>query len=182
MQNPADEIASVVKLVTTTPSPDVQKRALERYYTSDAGFRHPLCTVPSAHNSRESVIGIYQWYRIMSPKIELEVNSVSYDKEKGKVFLDVTQKFHIRFNPLPATPARLSVHLSLREENGLYYIALQEDFYHPDDLISLVIPILASPAHMALRAGAISSNIFARVFQVTFGWWQPSTGERVGSD
>lgn len=92
-----------------------------------------------------SVMGRFvRWYRIMSPKIELEVNSVctskcshkpslllflrgpgtnvsrddllrfkAYDKEKGKVFLDIVQKFHIRWNPLPPSPARyvLSEHI-----------------------------------------------------------------------
>ena len=65
-------------------------------------FRHPLC---NAHD-RDSLLGIYRWYRIMSPKHTVKVGSVTFDKEKLEVFLDVTQTFHIRWSPLSPAPAR----------------------------------------------------------------------------
>lgn len=60
MENPAEDIASVVYQFTATDSPDIQKAALESYMTSDVAFRHPVCSVKSAPNSRDTVLGIYQ--------------------------------------------------------------------------------------------------------------------------
>lgn len=62
-----------------------QRRALERYFTKDASFVHPFCTVPhfggsqipllGRLNSRDVVRSIFQWYRMLSPKIEIEIDS-----------------------------------------------------------------------------------------------------------
>jgi len=61
MEDPAREITSVVYQLTATDSPDVQKAAVERYMTSDVGFQHPVCSVKPGPNSREAVLGIYQY-------------------------------------------------------------------------------------------------------------------------
>ena len=60
MQDPAREIAEVVTLLTTAVSPDIQKATVEKFFTTDAGFSHPVCAVKRGLNSRESVLGIYQ--------------------------------------------------------------------------------------------------------------------------
>ncbi|VDB98183.1 unnamed protein product [Peniophora sp. CBMAI 1063] len=171
MENPKKEIEEVFSKLTMAPSATIQSSALARYYTSDAGFRHPLCRIPCAPGSRDQLLGVYQWYRIMSPTIQGDVQEVVYDDEKAVLYLEVVQKFHIWYNPLPVHPARLIVRLSLRKENDLWYVSEQEDFYHPDELAALVIPPLITPIRMALRIGAISSNILAKTSQIVFGWW-----------
>lgn len=76
---------------------------LQRYFTPSASFAHPFCrtgsyditeyfeggrlervlnstgmggVVKEVGNSRGLIGGIYRWYKILSPKIELEVDSV----------------------------------------------------------------------------------------------------------
>lgn len=84
MQDPARQIEQVVKLVTTSPSPDLQKSTFEKYvslpglymqekfvililshfdrfFTPDMSFNHLMCAVDAAPNSREKVLGIYQY-------------------------------------------------------------------------------------------------------------------------
>jgi hypothetical protein len=61
MQDPAREIAEVVTILTTAVSPGIQKAAVEKLFASDAGFSHPVCAVKRGLNSRDSVLGIYQW-------------------------------------------------------------------------------------------------------------------------
>jgi hypothetical protein len=69
MNDPVREISSVIYQLTATDSPDVQKATLEKYMTADVGFRHPVCEVKPGPNSRDKVLGIYQyaltvyWYR-----------------------------------------------------------------------------------------------------------------------
>jgi hypothetical protein len=85
MENPEVEIERVVQLLVRAASPDIQQAAVRkcvcskiftmmlapevssprnpvtlRYFTSDAGFRHPMYSVKPAHNSREGIIAIFQ--------------------------------------------------------------------------------------------------------------------------
>ncbi|EPQ53259.1 hypothetical protein GLOTRDRAFT_111915 [Gloeophyllum trabeum ATCC 11539] len=179
MQSPAEEIAQVIKLLCSSASPDIQKATVEKYFCPDAEFRHPLCHVPPGIKSREEILGIYQWYRIMSPKLSIEVHSVMYDERQGRLITDSTQLFHIRWNPFRPASARLMTHIKLREVDGLHYIALQEDWYHPDDFMNLLVPPLTPLIRLGMRIGSIGSNINATLFQVLLGWWRPGSGQIV---
>ncbi|KAJ7119646.1 hypothetical protein C8R44DRAFT_624713 [Mycena epipterygia] len=170
MQHPSSEVSAVVSLLTAAAAPDIQKAAFHKYLTSDAGFRHPLCHVASRPGSRDQLLGIYQWYRIMSPNIDITVKSVVHDTENNVLLLDVVQKFHIRFSPFQPAPSRLLVRLTLREENGLHYISFQEDFYHPDEFMSLLIPPLAPVIRTGLSVTATISDIYAKIGQL-LGFW-----------
>lgn len=84
--NTVKEIPGVIHALTEG-SPVQQKKTLETYFTPDASFTHPLCRTGSfAHlslpgglgeiNSRWVIWMIYRWYKILSPRIELGVDSV----------------------------------------------------------------------------------------------------------
>ncbi|KAJ7021432.1 hypothetical protein C8F04DRAFT_1140809 [Mycena alexandri] len=170
MQHPSSEVGAVVSLLTAAAAPDIQKAAFLKYLTPDAGFRHPLCNVTPGPGSRDRVLGIYQWYRIMSPHIDIAVKSVVHDTVNNVLLLDVVQHFHLRFSPFRPAPSRLLVRLTLREENGLHYVAFQEDFYHPDDFMSLLIPPLAPVIRTGLSVTATASDIYAKIGQL-LGFW-----------
>lgn len=38
----------------------LSRRALESYFTEDASFNHPLCSVEPRPGSRDAILGIYQ--------------------------------------------------------------------------------------------------------------------------
>ncbi|TDL20935.1 hypothetical protein BD410DRAFT_790288 [Rickenella mellea] len=105
MEDPQREISQVVKMLTTAVKPDIQQQALERFFVSNAGFNHPLCAVQPGPESRKRILAIYQWYRNLSPHITLEVDSVVYDAEKYKMYLDITQQFHLFISPFKPSPA-----------------------------------------------------------------------------
>jgi hypothetical protein len=79
---PERQISHVIHLLTEG-SPADQRDALEAYFLPDATFIHPLCRVPSfSHvslpfigeiNSRWVIWMIYRWYKILSPRILLDV-------------------------------------------------------------------------------------------------------------
>ncbi|OAX38231.1 hypothetical protein K503DRAFT_175773 [Rhizopogon vinicolor AM-OR11-026] len=127
MQNPKNEIPSIITTLASTRSASALAQTISRYFTPDAQFWHPLCRSAT----REEILGVYQWYRIMSPQTRSRVLSVIYDETLNVLIVEVVQMFHIRYNPFPPSKARLNVRLTLREVNGLHYIARQEDFYHP---------------------------------------------------
>lgn len=80
----AQEIASVIDTLTKG-SPQQQEDALNTYFLPNASFIHPFCRVPSFSqgsiplasdlDSRWLILGIYRWYRTLSPRIDLTVDS-----------------------------------------------------------------------------------------------------------
>ncbi|KAG8896280.1 hypothetical protein FRB99_008960 [Tulasnella sp. 403] len=89
MQDPRTEIIDVVKRFTTTDKVMTGGPNCDRYFTPDAAFDHPLAKVKSGSTSRADIIALYQWYKIASPKIDLEVESVAFDEVTGTMFLTV---------------------------------------------------------------------------------------------
>lgn len=71
----------------TQGSPSEQHDAVTRYFTPSASFIHPFCRVPSfsdipvpfsgglSLNSRTLILAIYKWYKILSPRIDVEIES-----------------------------------------------------------------------------------------------------------
>ena len=64
------------------------------------------------------------------------------------------------------------VHLYLKpsiDDPRLLQIAEHEDFYHPADVVALVVPPLIPVVHLFLWIGTILSILGARFFQTFFG-------------
>jgi hypothetical protein len=67
-------------------TPAQQLAAIDANFTNDASFRHTICRVPSfgdvnvpllgAVNSRWVIGCIYRWYKVLSPRIEVDIESV----------------------------------------------------------------------------------------------------------
>ncbi|KAG2011647.1 hypothetical protein CC2G_011740 [Coprinopsis cinerea AmutBmut pab1-1] len=174
MENPETDIERVVLDLTTGQSPEVQKSAVETYMTQDVAFRHPVCCVDSGPNSRDIVLKVYQWYRMLSPRVSLKVNGVVFDSSQQLLYLDMTQWFRLFFLPVQAAPARLVSRVELRKVNNLYYIQRQEDFYHTADFTNLLIPPLAPLVRLWLTLAAIFSYFAATVGQ-QLGYWVPES-------
>ncbi|TBU37765.1 hypothetical protein BD309DRAFT_973315 [Dichomitus squalens] len=143
MDNPEKEIAGVLSLVTSGIKPEMQKESIQRYYTKDVPYRHPFFAVLRSANSRPTLVGLFQWFRIVLPKYRVDVERVTYDEDKNELFLD----------------SRVLVHMKLRAETSpdgdpdkvLHYIAEQEDFLRPDDVIALFAPPLVPLALLVLH-------------------------------
>ena len=68
--------------------------------------------------------------------------------------------------------SRLIVHLYLKssvDDPRLLQISEHEDFYHPADLVALVVPPLIPIVYLFLWIGTVTSIIGARFFQTFFG-------------
>ncbi|KAL3434526.1 hypothetical protein BDV09DRAFT_169640 [Aspergillus tetrazonus] len=150
MEDPVAEISTVVHLLTQSP-PSVQEETIDRFFTRDAEFIHPFCRIWKYNGSRWGVKKIYQWYKIMSPHIDLEVRSIAYDKDKLKLYLSMHQVFSIWIVPFHTAPVTLVTVLDLATDPGdgrqesaggkkQYYIRKQEDFYQTSEFIKFVVP------------------------------------------
>lgn len=68
-------------------TPDEQRRTIDRYFTPDAEFVHPFCVAPRFGqgdiavpglrrlSSRDALRGIFQWYRMLSPRIVIDIDT-----------------------------------------------------------------------------------------------------------
>ncbi|KAL3447196.1 hypothetical protein BJX65DRAFT_277563 [Aspergillus insuetus] len=151
MEDPVAEVPRVIRLLTQTP-PSLQEETINQFFTSSAEFVHPFCRTWSYNGSRWAVIKIYQWYKIMSPHIDLDVRSVAYDKENLRLYVTIFQIFSIWLIPFHSAPVTLTTVLDLTTDPGdgraaaaqgkkRYYIKKQEDFYQPSEFIKFVMPI-----------------------------------------
>ncbi|KAI0100609.1 hypothetical protein GGR51DRAFT_346472 [Nemania sp. FL0031] len=188
MENPEEEIADIIRSLTMGTREE-QKEALHSYFLQNAYFIHPFCRVPSFRsrqiqvpftniewtiNSRLLVLFVYQWYKIMSPKISLEVDSTSFDRRTNSLYVTIRQTFTLWIVPFSLWQAnvklvcllnlvRLDVHEHLRlplVENGherqndekgapnssksLYFIHGQQDHYQSNDMLKFIAPFGAS--------------------------------------
>lgn len=75
MDDPIQEISDVVHRLTQG-SPKEQENAITTYFTPNASFTHPFCRTGTFEGSRFLIQAIFRWYKILSPKIDLEVKSV----------------------------------------------------------------------------------------------------------
>lgn len=94
MQDPVNEIESVIKGLIEPATADDQAATLRKYFTADASFDHPLCAVASSPGSRDGVLlPIYQWLKIMarSDPDTFRVKSVAYDAEHQQLFVEGSQ-------------------------------------------------------------------------------------------
>ena len=73
MQDPKKEISNIVRTLCTTRDANELEETVKKYFVPDAKFSHPMCKA----NSRNEILGLFQWYRLASPKTQIQVLSVS---------------------------------------------------------------------------------------------------------
>ncbi|KAI1752602.1 hypothetical protein F4782DRAFT_125613 [Xylaria castorea] len=188
MENPEEEISGVIHSLTQGTREE-QEKALNDYFLPNAYFVHPFCRVPSFNtrqirvpfsntewtiNSRLLVLLVYQWYKIMSPEILLEVDSTAFDKRTNFLYATIRQTFTLWIVPFSLWQANVKLvcllelaHLPVDKkkqplviENGFteknrnnntasgsekrYFIRGQQDHYQTNDMLNFVAPFGAS--------------------------------------
>ncbi|KAK0735714.1 hypothetical protein B0T21DRAFT_334049 [Apiosordaria backusii] len=110
MDHPVKDIKHVIRSLTQG-SPEEQATTVSKYFAKGASFTHPFCRVPSFKDrkipltnitnldSRAAIIAIYRWYKTLSPRTSLSINSVSFDQKTNTLYVRLTQDFSIWFIP-----------------------------------------------------------------------------------
>lgn len=87
------EITGVIQKLCTS-QPKEQNYTIEKYFTHDAAFTHPFCRTGSNGYSRWLVQQIYLWYKVLSPTIEVHVDSIGMSSKS--MYLLVADDFSFR--------------------------------------------------------------------------------------
>lgn len=213
MEDPAAEITPIIHLLCQSP-PSLQKQAIERYFARDAVFIHPICRAPTFNIqaninlgpcgnsdnytcSRSLIIGIFRWYKILSPKIELEIESVgqfvqmiqhykppdflaAFDSQNLILYVTLHQLFKIFFLPrFMASRAQLTTKLTLRrtilegQSTAKYLIVEQNDLYQVNQFLKFLDPlsVLGLPL-IALHVFASLVCLFGQWILAPISWWE----------
>jgi hypothetical protein len=165
MDNPTEEITQVVHTLCQG-TPDQQTEAINTYFTPNASFTHPFCRTGSFDGSRNLIHAIYKWYKLLSPKIELNVNSIgkihpstlpsinphnskltslpttAYDSHNLILYLNITQILSFWMIPFHHANVTLTteLHLTRPPNSRKFYIKAQNDLYQNDQLIRFFMP------------------------------------------
>lgn len=155
------EIPNVIRDLTQTP-PSVQRRTIDTYFTPNASFTHPFCRTGSFYwsqtlNSRNLIHAIYRWYKIMSPRIDLTIQSIgtnqssrvyytrlltkqAFDKSSLILYVMISQRFRIWIVPFYVAPVNLVTVLQLvhDKESDKYYISSQDDLYQVNQFVRFI--------------------------------------------
>ncbi|KAG5338822.1 hypothetical protein E4T56_gene13089 [Termitomyces sp. T112] len=173
MQNPKHDIEDVLYKLVTTKDPDEQKKAMTRYFSENAAFQSPVYKIAPHQQSREDALGVYQWLRIISPATRFDTTNIMYDEGSQTLIVEGNIIFPIRFLPMRPTPAKVLIHMKLKEHNKAYRITSQEVFYHPDQLTNHFFPMISPFIGFGLSTLAYASAIGAKLAQV-MGIWRVS--------
>lgn len=106
------EIPRVIRLLTQS-TPATQRATVEKYFTPSASFTHPFCRTGSFEGSRWLIWCIYRWYKIMSPRIDLEIDGIAFDEKKLTLYVNIHQIFRIWIIPFYKAPVSLVTVLKL---------------------------------------------------------------------
>ncbi|KAG0692976.1 hypothetical protein DFH29DRAFT_839440 [Suillus ampliporus] len=150
MQKPQRDLPKVLLALTTAHNPADLRAAVNKFYTHDASLHHPLSIVEHGENSKQDILGVYEWYRIVSPNTTSNVTVALYDSKSKTTIAHVTQQFNVRISPFKAAPSRYIIRLELKEHGGLYYIYSEEISVHPTDLMNSLLPPLTPVVRLAL--------------------------------
>ncbi|KAH8724403.1 hypothetical protein GQ44DRAFT_617971, partial [Phaeosphaeriaceae sp. PMI808] len=155
-----EEIPGVIHLLTQAP-PSIQLETIETYFTPDASFIHPFCRTGNWSHSLWLMAGIYRWYKIMSPRIDLQVKSVAFDQSNLILYVQIFQVFRIWFIPFYCAPVDLTTVIQLRRNDGddKYYIYEQNDLYQVDQFVKFLVP----GSWVLVYAWQIGASVFCLV-------------------
>jgi hypothetical protein len=76
---------------------------------------------------------IYRFYKILSPRIDLQIKSVAFDETHLKLYVTSSQLFSIFVIPFYLAPVTLTTVLTLTDDPGKYRGYTSADEYHPQD-------------------------------------------------
>ncbi|OXV05853.1 hypothetical protein Egran_06380 [Elaphomyces granulatus] len=112
MEDPVREIPTVIGLLTRSP-PSVQRATIEKFFVPSAAFSQPFCHVWSFDGSRWFIVMIYRFYKIMSPRVDMEIKSIAFDEQQLKLYVTMSQCFSIIVIPFYVAPVTLTTILTL---------------------------------------------------------------------
>lgn len=100
MNNPELELRQIILDLTENDDAAKHKATVDRYFTEDAEFIHPLCTLSSGPGSRESLKSIYAVYKFFTRDIEIDIQKITVDSNCSRAVIEMEESLSATFLPI----------------------------------------------------------------------------------
>lgn len=100
MNNPELELKPIIYALTENNDAKKQKATVDKYFSSDCSFVHPLCTLDSGPNSREQLKGIYAVYKYFTRDIHIDIQKITIDSNCTRAVVELEESLSASFLPL----------------------------------------------------------------------------------
>jgi len=177
MEDPISEIADLITDLATTLSLPHQRDIIECYFLPTASFNHPLCRVDTFYSpfpSRDLILAMYRWHRLLSPNVKIDIRSVAFDEPRGKLYVECVQTFTFWFLPWKRNCAEFVVQLHLQPrvgEDGVkrWFVARQNDLFQTEDWVAY-LPLLFPFGRRMVNAAKLAGTGFFWVGMTVALW------------
>lgn len=171
MNNVELELRDVVLKLTVNNDPVSHKATVDKYFTRDASFQHPLATVPKGPNSREQLKNVYAVYKYATRDIDIDIQRITVDANATRAVVELEESLSARHVPLLRVK-RLKIITILDfvrdKKDNKFYITNQYDAF-PIDAASQVLPLGFFYGWWMYAAG-FTGNIVGGLLQKTGLW------------
>lgn len=100
MNNPELELRSLILALTENDDAERHRATVDRYFTPNVEFVHPLCTLPSGLNSRESLKNIYAVYKFFTRDVCIDIQKITVDSSCHRAVIELEESFSATFLPI----------------------------------------------------------------------------------
>jgi hypothetical protein len=132
---PVEDIQMIITALCKAP-PDIQERVIATYFTPSASFTHPFFRTGSFDGSIWLITKIYRWYNILSPCIDVTIDSVG--ELNMSSFVERPSDFRQAFDE-----AHLRVYVSIGQISRLWFAP----FYKARVRLVTVLQLVQGEAH-----------------------------------
>lgn len=126
MNNPELELRSIILTLTENDDAKKHKATVDRYFTRNVSFKHPLCNLPSGPNSREQLKNIYAVYKFFTRDIHIEIQKITIDSNCTRAVIELTESLSAAFLPIwRVYNLKIITVLDLERVDNRFYIKRQ---------------------------------------------------------
>lgn len=126
MNNPKLELRGILFALTENDDPVKHKATVDRYFTSDCSFIHPLCTLPAGPNSREQLKNIYAVYKYFTRDIHIKIQKITVDSNCTRAVIELQESLSASFLPIfRVKNLKIISILDFERVNNKFYIKRQ---------------------------------------------------------
>ncbi|KAM0803464.1 hypothetical protein BDR22DRAFT_74094 [Usnea florida] len=129
MEKPSvEQIKQIVRNLTESDDPILHKATVEKYFTQNVSFTHPIVDVKAAPRSIDTFKQVYAVYKVLTRNVEIRFLDITLSPTRAVI--ELQESLNPPFLPFPTTrihniPLITILDLSQDPHDKKYYISRQ---------------------------------------------------------
>lgn len=100
MNSPELELKGIILALTENDDPVLHKTTVQKYFSKDASFVHPLCVVSQGTDSRERLRRVYAVYKYFTRDIHINIQKITIDSNCTRAVVEMEEDLSASFLPI----------------------------------------------------------------------------------